>query len=118
MKILDKLEELEAVATPAPWKYDCGNNEIEHEESRFGICCFSNWSEALSDYKNWTGGRPEFPHFHRDNAEYIAAIRNAAPALLRVARAAESLFNPGDSPDREAWNKGILRKALDELESV
>jgi hypothetical protein len=69
MSALDRLEELEQVATSGPWRWDGGTLVDDGHDEAIGI------SRASA--------------VQTDDAELIAALRNAAPALLRVARAAE-----------------------------
>jgi hypothetical protein len=77
MKI-DELERLERAATPGPWGVvtdgKFGKELQVQPPSGVTYICECGW---------------DFPD-NRADAEFIAAARNALPALLRVARAAEA----------------------------
>jgi len=96
MNLLEKLKKMESESTPGPWKYDCGNLEIEKEDDRFGICTFDRWLESLQQYGIWNEGkRPDYPCHEMSNAEFICECRNALPKLidaLEIAREALTLI--------------------------
>ncbi len=82
-KVLDRLAALLDAATPGPWAYDDGVTDDETGER----------GKPASIYgTGMVGGLPLFcgvpPEGRDDNdGRAICAIRNAAPALIRLARA-------------------------------
>lgn len=87
---LDRLAELEATATPAPWDYVEGRTLL-HIETHI-------------DHPSGAGiPICSIPLSKRADADLIVDLRNAAPALLAAAREAEELLEW----QREA--AGILR---------
>lgn len=77
--LLDRLAELQANATPGPWR---ARNLGRHDSS-----AIVREGEAAA-LGNTFGG-----HGAADAAVIVAAV-NALPALLRIARAAEALTKP------------------------
>ena len=71
MSVLDDLERLDKAATPGEWKY--GNV--------FKDKCYANGELVFQERDGWNA--------KQDDRDLIAASRNALPALLRLARAAE-----------------------------
>jgi hypothetical protein len=71
MKILERLEELEKKATTAPWLPSIDSLD-------------AGWA-AICPY------HPTDDKKAINDAQFVAALRNAAPALLAVARAANDL---------------------------
>lgn len=84
---LTELARLESAATPAPWKRRNTNGRP------------SVWMD-LGDNRYCKVAAVEAPHMphaleshgRHDNAEFLAALRNAAPALLTTARNHERLL--------------------------
>lgn len=75
---LDKLEALEKAATPGPWVIDDANNEliaIMDREDCYDYLADFMPAPCTLDYKKASA-----------NAAFIAALRNAAPALFAAAR--------------------------------
>jgi hypothetical protein len=69
-----ELRRLEALATPAPWdvhRYDCDDADINYQLQRCGGA-----GEVVTNVFESTNQN------NRADARYIAALRNAAPALL------------------------------------
>jgi len=93
----DDMECLLAAATPGPW------------ESHTTICCPDRGSVSVQE----TGHAQPSHAFSITDAELVVALRNAAPALLRLWRAANALRD-GDTPAK--W--GEFQDALRELEAV
>ena len=93
MKILDRLQELEQAATPGPWKADNDNRQIVFSN---GDCRLVAW---VSD----------------EDRDIIAALRNAAPALIRVARAAHWYHQDSQKAPCQIGVCGLC-EALKELE--
>lgn len=83
---MTKLDELEALlqrATPGPWEqHDHGGT----------ICAITDTEQHLCMPLAEFGGRPNDIH----DANAIAAIRNLAPTLIAVARAAAEMVGPGE----------------------
>lgn len=125
---LDELERLHREATPGPWSYDDGITDDSVDPpirskpmalqgprgyGPFGIpmpigcLCWSEDCEEAAAYddKDW---------------RFIAAMRNAIPALISVARAAIDLDTAWHTFDgareREKWH--ALRDALRQLEGA
>ena len=70
-RVLARLEELERAASPAPWAtYNSANG----------------WHYSVPD----SGAIDDVRKQSKAQAEFIAAIRNAAPALLALAREAQA----------------------------
>jgi hypothetical protein len=92
MKILERLEKLLADATPGKWKYDWGNWNIEGPD-RQSIAILSGLYDIEGNpiaSNPWDG-------------ELAAELKNAAPALLAVARAAKNMGPfAGDTELRKA----------------
>lgn len=103
----DDLEKLLAAATPGPWE--------EHDHG--GTVC------RISDIENHLC-TPIFDLEGRQNdyndAKFAAAAMNAAPALLRLWRAAKSLrsIDETTSPSIRSAKDRYLDDALRELEGV
>lgn len=126
MTIIDKLRELEAKATAGPWAYSpygdentCGVGVVmdANDEPIVGL-------DETEDSIVVESVAPEVEG--HANAALIAAMRNALPALLRVAEAARVAFDDYkmlvDSGDCGNWTiddepKWVeLRAALSALE--
>ena len=93
MSTVGMLRELEAKATPGPWFWD----------TRISLRPFTACVDS---------GYADLPHKEADGA-LIAAMRNAMPALLRVADAAKARF--------EVWTPETyqeLKEALEALEEA
>ena len=72
MSVLDDLERLDKAATPGEWKY--GNV--------FKDKCYANGELVFQERDGWNAKQAD--------RDLISASRNALPALLRLARAAEN----------------------------
>lgn len=93
--ILSRLEELEKKATPGPWRFDNGNDDVEGGgPNRWTVCDISR-GDRLG--VNVDGEPDPNPTDFRDDGDFIAAIRNTAPALIAVARAAKTFCDTYDS---------------------
>jgi hypothetical protein len=97
---LDELERLLSLATPGIWEAVC--------HARLTSVRSPGWPP---DVVAWPGfddsDRPL--KGHRDNARLIAALRNAAPALIAACRAAGAATPPQQQPECEAqtWEEFI-----------
>jgi hypothetical protein len=113
---IEELQRLHEAATRGPWRADvtppgpCGqvlrNESVVADHAIRGI--------VLVARRGTTGG----VHWFKD-ASYIVAMRNALPALLRVARAARKVIGGTFDPDElrpEAADLDELHAALAELE--
>jgi len=109
MSTVEMLRELEAKATPGPWRGVMRMVEIE-DEARPDICtCNTAFFDQWRNDTKWD--RPDTEAIA--NAALIAAMRNAMPALLRVADAAKARF--------EVWTPETyqeLKEALEALEEA
>lgn len=100
------LEALMEKATPGPWETfaRCAPVMSGEPPRSLGIRPI----EQCGTYTSWI--------FLRENAEFIAALRNAAPALIRIAKAARSLHRRldlmGGTPDL-FWPESPTGKAGD-----
>lgn len=109
-KVLDRLAALLDAATPGPWAYDDGVTDDETGER----------GKPASIYgTGMVGGLPLFcgvpPEGRDDNdGRAIIAIRNAAPALIRLARAATIL---ADDP-RHEYGRVEFNEAIEALGEV
>jgi hypothetical protein len=118
--VTDRIEELQRLheaATRGPWRADvtppgpCG--QVLRNESV--VADHAIRDIVLVARRGTTGG----VHWFKD-ASYIVAMRNALPALLRVARAARRCL---DGSEVDGWHTPMrevdvaeLREALGELE--
>lgn len=105
---VDRLRQLEQAATPGPWKADCVEDP----------------NEPTGDGDEQYVFRPEVGHqvcayYDSDSAdaELIAAMRNALPALLDVAEAAERAQSLLGWSAREDVERDLCA-ALDRLREV
>lgn len=79
---LDHLAALEAAATPGPWDADIEYGHVYQERKKWdGLIC-----------QLWGGSMQDDFQDRDNNAAFIAAIRNAAPALFATARNHERLL--------------------------
>jgi len=106
-EVLAKLQVLEKAATPGPWKQDDHSAVLAPGGDEFPY-----GSKLVAETPNYLG-----------NAAFIAAIRNATPALLRIARSATRQFTCSGSTMLEVISdteerKHELKMALKELETV
>lgn len=80
---LDRLQELCDEATPAPWKYDWGNWEVEGPRpDRYQICPL----DASTRRPSFHGQEPNPVNAPADG-ELIAAARNVLPLFIALAKA-------------------------------
>jgi hypothetical protein len=108
---LQHLKELAEKATPGPWKYDCGNGQVETEEWRVLI------AERVGNYKRrkdceymYSGKIKEveklLSHDNEIDMEYIAALSpEIILALLNAVEALKLITEYGDihgAPSRHA----------------
>lgn len=105
---LDELERLHRAATPGPWIGRTGTETTEVScEETVPVVAWLGFDD---------GDRKRLAH--NMNAALIAAMRNALPALLSIAEAAEVFFNHEDNDDLLCINPGCsagctaLRAAL------
>jgi len=102
MKI-EELEVLEKAATPGPW--DCMGDFIYAPR---------NPDKPLSYYDNCRKIGSEFSDLEDD--EFVQSFRNAAPALLRIAKAAKDYVAVPVHTRSDYWNgtRKISRRKLTE----
>jgi hypothetical protein len=107
---LDELERLEKASDLDPLR-------STHITSP-GYTHFANLAEVLTDDGRTVIGRGRcLAMMPRQWADWIAAIDNAAAALLAVARAAEELIRDMDGPEAD-WSTHAVRVALAALDST
>lgn len=98
MKTLDKKEiqhllDLVQWATPGPWKNDCGNGQVEHDDTRITICNRMGNYERRIEYLDMHAlpwGAPIddeeveklLTYNNDDDMDFIAAARDYLPRLL------------------------------------
>lgn len=96
MTVIDTLSKLLAEATPGPWYNDCGNGQVESRDKKYyrAVVCDRAESFQWNPTTN-TGSDPRYeccPDVKsidpESDMELICALRNHAPALLEVVRAA------------------------------
>ena len=99
MSILDDLEAAEKAATPGPWAND-GRYLATNEPYPLVGAPDGDYHSRVADCAFYGAWGDEQCHA---NAAFIALSRNALPALLRVARAAEGLLAqvPSSIDDQE-----------------
>lgn len=97
MKILDRLQELEQAATPGPWK------TARNEGSGFLDLRTDLWRPC---------------RLPNDDTQLIAALRNAAPALIRVARAAAVLKEEIENGENLVFGYGEVSDALQAIKEL
>lgn len=85
--MIERLKELEAKATPGPWKVDLGNWEIERDHAERHVVLGITWQER-QDQENQTYWNMAHPYA---DMELIAELRNALPKLLAAMEAADTL---------------------------
>ena len=104
---LAELERLEKAATPGPWS-------ARKEETIFPLRGENRWRIGLLD----------FNERQDEDAEFITALRNAAPALIVAAKERDELrglaYHPDGDTYRELWklsraNVGRIAKRANEL---
>jgi hypothetical protein len=102
---IDELQRLHEAATKGPWRPQADD---EHDIE-------ADAGEVVGNYDWEEGGC-----IHRSDRDLIVAMRNALPALLRVARAARRCL---DGSEVDGWHTPMrevdvaeLREALGELE--
>ena len=86
-KLFERLDELEKVATPAPWKYN-----------KLGLPVLPKGEVARFTDVRWVNG-----FITEENARLIAELRNAYPKLRAVVEAAEDFMN--SDGDYFAWTE-------------
>jgi hypothetical protein len=90
---LDELERLERAATAGPWTHETGAPHhpawiVSVTTDRDIVQVFDGSQGKVAD--SWGSERIGDPRCHESNAAFIAALRNAAPSLLAIARAAHA----------------------------
>ena len=104
--VLGRLARLEAEATTGPWVVD--EPMGWRDPSRQFVCM----APIGSGYRDMLSARTE-------DAEFIAALRNAAPVLLDIAQAAERLLPEGAPKGVTLRQRAAdLRTALSWLDEV
>jgi hypothetical protein len=101
---LDELERLEKAVAPGPFEARYVPSGMPVQCVKFGLIDLGQGGIEVS--RHWT----------REDVEYSEALRNAAPQLLAIARAARELVRAWrDSPDPGEWVKKslALRATLD-----
>ena len=93
---LDKLERLEREATPGPWEPETWCGEYDPGWCGVGPLCLPSGEEDPDD------DGPESPCATRaaTDAALIAALRNAAPAMIAELRAARECIAELDAPKK------------------
>lgn len=104
MSDLDKLEQLEKAATPGPWNADYVQAAIRHLSRNVDPDYYCTEEQSLS------GNGDVFNR--REDGPLIAAARNALPALLAVARAAEALHGEDAPVDMSETQRLALSDAV------
>lgn len=89
--MLERLEQLEKAATPGPWVR--GGRGLHSEQlvasfNKDGSLSSRHSGDHLPVFWDSTGRKKRYS----EDCDLIAAARNALPALLAVARAAEGIF--------------------------
>lgn len=103
--MIDRLKELEASATPGPWRADLGNWDIEQIDPRNEICIFDPMSRDI---------HPENKRVHSYcDMEFIVEMRNALPKLLAFVQAYDDSRQKCGQLDF-FWAMDKARKALDQ----
>ncbi len=98
--MIERLSELERAATPGPWHVKAASDGCWWLILEGGPLVASGFTERV------------------ENADYIAASRNALPALLEVARAAETLVFDAPHDDERGPAEEALHAALSALDEV
>lgn len=110
---LDDLILLEKSATQAPWEYDGMHNEIQTpHEDKYWLIVSECRTAPDQEYDE-----DQFGHHYDANFALIAALRNAAPALLRLANTVRSVVNETNEyeakqkewDDRDFWSDQRIR---------
>lgn len=81
---LEEIRKLIEAATPGPWRYDHGNQEVETRIGRWNVCDIDMYRQGRDPEASHPGDRS-------DDGEFIAASRTLMPRLLAVAEAAAKL---------------------------
>lgn len=108
---LDELEALEREATPGPWETPRVENWRVQEKRELGSKDFHSICEC--------SGKAPYSYGMTSNcrnAAFIAAFRNAAPALIAVVRAAKKFRDTTSVGDNGVGDWNALDEALKELE--
>ena len=117
---IEELQRLHEAATKGPWSYDDGITSLPDEEEHRGKPCII-YGQGM------VGGLPilcDVPPSGRDDRDsrLIVAMRNALPALLRVARAAKHLRTAMTTPPKGYgdghqgyWWTAATEKAAEEV---
>ncbi len=91
MPKIERLQELVDGATPAPWKYDWGNWDVEGPRpDRYQICAMDASTRQPSFHD-----QPPNPVFAATDGELIAAARNVLPLFITLVKAVRA--------HRERW---------------
>ena len=94
---IEELERLEKAATPGPWELDgyMPNSEIGCAVQIIGpagvLFESSNCATRMTDYEADEHGTNYWDAGSRPNFAFVAALRNAAPALIALARSHAAL---------------------------
>ncbi len=116
MKVM-KLDKLEKAATPGPWKWDCGNNEIESRHKthfRTPICIPSDMHDRKTSMGCYWEGEDYCPIDYADDMELIVGMRNNFIKMLAVVKAASEMRVFIDK--KESCDASDLLAALDAFE--
>jgi len=115
MKLIDRLKELEANATMAPWDAEhryvgCEKNERNIETLQAAVNC------GLGGYIQQSPD-PDRGQLNALDLAFIVEMRNALPKLLAVVEAAKTLNSHPSEPWQEKHRLSmVLHKALAALD--
>ena len=119
MITLEQLEQIYSAATPGPYKYDCGNGDVESEHNdyrRVTICERADLRLRHNDYEDRNLDKSIMMSPDSD-MEWIAEGLTALPTLIKELKAARAFIdNFGvDTFDRLDWAKVVKAAKAYEL---
>lgn len=80
-KRLKEIKDLVSNASAGPWKYDCGNLQVEHDETRYTIANIENTLGCR--IRHWKReNKPGLPPHYDSDGEFIAESRQIIPDLI------------------------------------
>ena len=100
MKTIERLRELEAKATDAPWHSEYGNGMYIDGPAKKEVATACGCCDGCTG-DNCENDRP-----------FIIEMRNAIPALLAVVEAADAMHEAGVDPRNAAAGKALGELAL------
>lgn len=107
---LTRLRNLLREITPTPWKFDCGNGEIESEHAkhlRSVICVRADLSARMQHYRDYGLGTEPLPPYVDADLMAIVAVMNCAEELLACAKIVQDLtgYVHGEDCYYEDWQE-------------